>query len=284
MRERLLYLLLLLTFAITVNADNLGYSKKNPLLFGIDMDYPPMEYVDEKGIPRGFDVLFTQRLMMRMNLPFTYAPNTWEKIADDILDGRVDLGMMVYSPYRKDVTNFSRAVFKLYYQLVTRKDGPKMTGLRDARDKTFALMRSRPIVDTLTKVGAKTVIVTDLSKTMKELSSGKYDAVICFRYQARYIIDNSHLDNLVARDLALTPREYCYVSHDKKLIDAINVTLDKMEEEGEIDEVYGNIKAAFGKDVIPMWVWFLLGGVVISGLIIVIVLQRRSRKLIIREM
>ena len=32
----------------------------------------------------------------------------------------VDLGMMVYSPYRKHMTNFSRAVFRLYYQVVTR--------------------------------------------------------------------------------------------------------------------------------------------------------------------
>lgn len=284
MRQRILYLLLQLTFALSVNADNLGYSKDKPLLFGIDMDYAPMEYVDEKGIPHGFDVEFTQRLMARMNIPFTYAPNTWENIADDILDGRVDLGMMVYSPYRKDITNFSRAVFKLYYQLVTRKDGQKMIGLRDAENKTFALMRSRPIIDTLTKVGAKTIIVTNLAKTMKELSEGKYDAVICFRYQARYIIDSNHLDNLSATDLALTPREYCYVSHDKRLIDAINDMLDKMEDEGVIDDVYGNIKTAFGNNEIPRWVWGLLTAVIIGGLIVVIVMQRRARKLIFREM
>ena len=109
MKSKLYGLLLLLaTLAFEVRADNLGYTKEHPLKFAIDMDYPPMEYVDEAGKPSGFDVEFTELLMDRLDIPFTYAPNTWEKVADDILNSRVDLGMMVYSPYRKDVTEQGR--------------------------------------------------------------------------------------------------------------------------------------------------------------------------------
>ena len=39
MRQRIISLLLLLTLALSASADNLGYSKDKPLLFGIDMDY-----------------------------------------------------------------------------------------------------------------------------------------------------------------------------------------------------------------------------------------------------
>lgn len=283
-RKMLLLALLAVAFATTAMAANLGYTKEHPLLFGIDMDYPPMEYIDSDGKPNGHDVEFTKRLMDYLDIPFTYAPNSWENIADDILTGKVDLGMMVYSPYRKDSTNFSRAVFRLYYQLVTRKDDPKkMIGLRDAENRTFALMRSRPIVDTLTKSGAKTVIVTDLTKTMKELSAGKYDAVICFRYQARYIISNNQLDNLSATDLALTPREYCYVSHDKRLIDSINVALDQLEAEGVLDKVYAQVKTSFGSREIPAWVWYLLAGLVIGSLLFIVIMQGRYQKQLRRE-
>lgn len=283
-RKMLLLALLAVAFATTAMAATLGYTKEHPLLFGIDMDYPPMEYIDGEGKPNGHDVEFTKRLMEHLNIPFTYAPNSWENIADDILSGKVDLGMMVYSPYRKDETNFSRAVFRLYYQLVRRKTDPKMIGLRDVGNKTFALMRSRPILDTLAKAGAKTVVVTDLKKTMLELSAGKYDAVICFRYQARYIIGNNHLDNLEATDLALTPREYCYVSHDKQLIDSINVALDRLEAAGVIDDVYAKVKTSFGSREIPSWVWYLLGALVIGFLIFVIIQQGRYQRHLRREM
>ena len=284
MRQRIISLLLLLTLALSASADNLGYSKYKPLLFGIDMDYAPMEYIDDKGIPRGFDVEFTRRLMKRLDIPFTYSPNTWSNIAEDVLQGKVDLGMMVYSPYRKDLTNYSRAVFRLYYQIVYAKKSEARYGLRDVEGKKIALMKSRPIVDTLTKVGAKALVVEDLKGAFLDLQKGKYDALICFRYQARYIIEELDLDDLTSSDLALTPREYCYVSHSKELIDAINTELDKMEEDGEIDDVYGNIRSAFGKTVIPKWVWLLLASIIIVGLTLVVIQQLVARKKILKEM
>ena len=247
MRQRIISLLLLLTLALSASADNLGYSKDKPLLFGIDMDYAPMEYIDGRGIPRGFDVEFTRRLMERMDIPFTFAPNTWANIAGDVLHGKVDLGMMVYSPYRKDQTNYSRAVFRLYYQIVYSKKSEGRFGLRDVEGKKIALMKSRPIIDTLTKVGAKAMVVEDLKGAFLDLQKGKYDALICFRFQARYFIGELELDDLSSADLALTPREYCYA-------------------------------------VIPRWVWWLLASVIIVGLMFVLVQERRAIKIIIKEM
>ena len=284
MRLRLLHIALLLTTLATVaRADKLGYTQENPLIFGIDIDYAPMEYVDDEGLPQGFDVEFTKRLMERLNIPFTYSLNTWENIAGDVLSGKANLGMMVYSPYRKDLTNYSRAVFRLYYQIVYRKADNIRYDLRTINGKEIAFMESRPIRDTLTKIGAKPVLIKNLNKTFHELSAGKYDAVICFRYQARYLIEREELDNLAASDLALMPREYCYVSNDKQLIKAINTELDKMEDEGVIDEVYGGVKSTFGEMAIPLWVWLVMGGLAIVGLGATVVVQSRGRKRLMEE-
>ena len=283
MRLRVSVILLLLSFANLASAENYGYSKNHQLIFGIDMDYPPLQYVDEGGVPHGLDIEFTKRLMSRLKVPFTYSTNSWENISEDVLKGRVDLAMMVYSPYRKDLTNYSRGVFRLYYQLVYRKNEKAPYGLRDLSGKEIAHMASKPINDTLVNVGAKPILIMDLSKALHELSEGKYDAVICFRYQARYLIDKYDLDNLTSTDMALMPREYCYVSHDKRLIDAINVELDKMEQEGVIEKVYGNIKTSFDGKRIPMWVWFLISGVIIALLVAIVVMQRASRKRLLRE-
>ena len=267
-----------MTFAIVANADNLGFSDKKPLQFGIDQDYPPLEYVDEKGQPSGADVEFTKLLMKRMEIPFEYKPNTWSAIAGDVLQGRVDLGMMVYSPYRKDITNYSRAVIRLYYQIVTRKGTEKNYGLRDMHNMEVALMASRPVRDTLQKIGAQLVIVEDLTKAMKDLSAGKYDAVVCYRYQAKYLIGKHNLHNLEQEDLTLTPREYCYVSNNKKLIDAIDKELDKMKDEGLIDDVYGYVASSFNGVIIPRWVYGAIAALVVLGLVGVILNQRRNAR------
>ena len=280
MIPRLVCILLLMAFASSGRADNLGFTNERPLVFGMDKDYAPLEYLDEKRDPKGYDVEFTKRLMARLNIPFIYAPNTWENIADDILQGRVDLGMMVYSPYREHLTNYSRAVFRLYYQIVFRKEDRHVghLGLRTVKGKSVALMESRPIRDTLKALGANACVINDLKQAMRDLSAGKYDAVICFRYQAKHLIDQPGIDNLIAEDLTLMSREYCYVSNNKALIDAINDAIDVMEEEGEIDEVYGQVRTKFGGQVIPVWVWFLLSGLIIFSLIMFNIQQRRSRK------
>ena len=285
MKSKLYVILLLLTtLASGARADNLGYTKTNPLKFAIDLDYPPMEFVDDEGKPSGFDVAFTEKLMARLDIPFIYAPNTWENVADDILKSRVDLGMMVYSPYRKHITNYSQAVFRLYYQMICRKGNENPEGLRNVEGKTYAFMKSQPIIDTLTAGGAKCVVIKDLKKAFYELSKGQYDGVICYRFQARYLIERHHLDNLVAHDLTLMPREYCYVSHDKRLIEAINQELVKMDKEGVIDKVYGDVRTKFGDFVIPTWIWALIAFLIIASLGVIIFLQRRSRKRLEIEM
>ena len=278
MKLRLQSLLLLLTFAIAANADNLGYTKDKPLLFGIDQDYPPLEYVNHNGEPSGADVEFTKLLMKRLDIPMTFKPNKWASIAGDVITGKVDLAMMVYSPYRKDTVNFSRSVLRLYYQIVTRKGERKNYGLRDVKGEEIALMQSRPVVDTLKKSGAKLVVVYDLTKAMKDLAAGEYDAVICYRYQAKHMIAKHKLTNLETEDLTLTPREYCYVSHDKKLIDAINAELDKMVDEGVVEEVYGNVASHFDGLIIPVWVWYAISAFLFVIMAGIILMQYHNKK------
>lgn len=282
---RLLHIILVFSLAIQAKADFLGYTNSHPLLFGIDMDYPPLEYIGEDGVPQGYDIQFTKVLMERMGIPFTYSPNTWENISGDVLSGRVDLGMMVYSPYRKEITNYSRAIFRLYYQIVYRKQANARFDVRHLEGKTVAYMASRPIKDTLTKAGAILHEVKNLTQATKDLSGGKYDAVICFRYQARYLLDRFQLKNLVTEDLTLTPREYCYVSHDKELIDSINVQLEKMEAEGIINDIYGvDITSSFGGFKIPDWVWYLLVSLSFLFLLLFIISQQRHQKRLRQEM
>ena len=275
---------MLLSLTNLAQAENLGYTKFNPLKIGLDLDYAPLEYVDDKGLPQGLDVELTQVLMKRLNIPYTYTPNTWENISGDVIHGRVGLSMMVYSPYRKDIVNYSRAVFRLYYQVVYRDDETDQFDMRHLNGKNIAYMASRPVTDTLTKAGAVLHVIRDLPKALKDLSDGRYDAVICFRYQAKYHIHQQKLSNLVTEDLTLTPREYCYVSKNSELIRAIDIELMKMEKEGVIDEIYGDYISKLGSFKIPDWIWWTLGSAILLTFIILFLQQKIHSRRLHREM
>jgi len=284
-------LLLLLAIILMAQAKGQGavhsddiLSSDKLLIVGLDADYAPLEYVDEQGNAHGYDVDFTNELMKRLGRKFTYAPNKWENISGDVLKGHVDLAMMIYSPYRKDSTNYSRAVFRLYYQVVYRKSDEETFSFRNLEGKHIAYMKSRPVGQMLKQEKAIGHQVTNMGQTFLDLEKGKYDALICFRYQARYFFEKFGPDNLKAEDLSIQPREYCYVSHSKTLIDAINRELKLMDKEGIIDDIYGDsIKSQFDHIEIPDWVWYLLGSLIVAFLTVLVVVARRANKRLAAE-
>lgn len=252
--------------------------QENPITIGLDVNYAPLQSVDKNGLPHGYDVTFTRTLMNRMRVKFYYVPNTWKKVEESVMRGDIDLAMMVYSDYRKDSIFYSRPIFRLYYQVVYRKADYKSFDFRNLKGKTFAFLNSRPIGELMAREGGIGVRVYDLEEAINDLAKGKYDAVICYRYQAKYLIDHYHLDQLQSEDISMKPREYCYVSHNKELIDDISREIAMMEAEGIIDEIYGDDIVDSNRNIIPIWVWYLFGALAIIFLVAYIIISYRSRK------
>ena len=235
-------------------ATELGFSKDRPLVMGMNTSYAPLQYVNSQGLPTGYDVEFTKKLLTRMGIPYTFSPNHWDKMSPGIIGGKYDMGMLVYSAYRKDTTNYSDAVFRMYYQVVYRKKDFAEFDFRHLKGKRIAYMKSRPIGLMLKDEEADGYPITDLNEAIADLANGKYDGVICYR-------------------------EYCYASHDKRLIDAINAELKKMEAEGIVDEIYGQeVAERFGDIKIPMWVWWLLTGLVFLFMVVYVVNKNRYNR------
>lgn len=262
----------------TVGVSAQNNIQENPITIGLDVNYAPLQSVDKNGLPHGYDVTFTRTLMNRMRVKFYYVPNTWKKVEESVMRGDIDLAMMVYSDYRKDSIFYSRPIFRLYYQVVYRKADYNSFDFRNLKGKTFAFLNSRPISQLMEREGGKSVRVYDLEEAINDLAKGKYDAVICYRYQAKYLLEHYHLYQLQSEDISMKPREYCYVSHNEDLINDISREIAMMEAEGIIDEIYGNDIVDPAKSKIPIWVWYLFGGLAVIFIATYMVISYRSRK------
>ena len=277
---RNLKLLLVVSIAVltSIGARGQNNTSKQTITIGLDVNYAPLQSVDKNGLPQGYDILFTRTLMNRMGVKFYYVPNTWDKVATSVLKGDIDLAMMVYSPYRKDSIFYSRPIFRLYYEVVYRKADYKSFDFRNIKGKTFAFLKSRPIGELMDREGGIAVHVLDLEQAFKDLAKGKYDAIICYQYQARYFIEQFGSEQLKAEEITMQPREYCYVSHNQKLIEDISREMAMMEVEGVIDDIYGNDIMHPVKHKIPRWVWYLFGALGVLFATAYIFLSFKSRR------
>ena len=249
------------------------------ITIGLDANYAPLQSVDKDGLPHGYDIDFTRELMKRMGIKYYYVPNLWNKVATSVLNGDTDLAMMVYSSYRKDTIYYSRPIFRLYYQVVYRKSDYKTFDFRNLKGKTFAFLNSRHISELVEREGGTCVKVNDLDQSFRELANGRYDAIICYRYQAKYFIEHYGLESLAREEISLQPREYCYVGHNKELIDAISLEIAKMDSEGLVDKIYGSeIKEGVSHHGVPMWIWYLSVIIILALISLYIFTLYRSRR------
>ena len=84
-------------------------AEKEVYINGIDADYPPHAYVDEKGNPAGFDVEALDWIAEEMGFEVTHQPTAWDGIVSSLLAKKIDLvfsGMSI-TEERKEKVNFS---------------------------------------------------------------------------------------------------------------------------------------------------------------------------------
>lgn len=101
--------LLFLTVFIMLGVATGISAEKKVYINGIDADYPPHAYVDEKGNPAGFDVEALDWIAQEMGFEVIHQPTAWDGIVSSLLAKKIDLifsGMSI-TEERKEKVSFS---------------------------------------------------------------------------------------------------------------------------------------------------------------------------------
>jgi len=91
---------------------------------GIDADYPPFAYVDEKGNPTGFDVECLDWIAAEMGFEVKHQPTAWDGIVSSLLAGKIDMvysGMSITAE-RLEKVDFSIPYWEINQSLCVRED------------------------------------------------------------------------------------------------------------------------------------------------------------------
>ena len=98
---------------------------ENAYVNGIDSNYPPFAYVDEKtGKPAGFDVDALDWIAQKMGFKVTHKAVAWDGIIPALVSKQIDMvasGMSITEKRRK-VVDFTTPYWTVRRVMVTRKD------------------------------------------------------------------------------------------------------------------------------------------------------------------
>ncbi len=143
---------------------------------GIDANYPPFGYMDEKGKPAGFDVESMDWIAKKMGFKVEHKPIAWDGIIPALLAKQIDMiasGMSITADRRKMV-EFSNPYWEVSRVFIAGKDA----------DMTPAQVLSKPI-----KLGVQRG-TSEASDFQKEQKEKKYPLEIVYYESAPLIVED----------------------------------------------------------------------------------------------
>ena len=156
--------LLALGLAIPAGAAEKSY------INGIDANYPPFAYVDEKGNPAGFDVDSMNWIAKKMGFAVKHQPMDWDGIIPALLAKKIDMvcsGMSV-SPERKAKVTFSDPYWQIRKVYLIKNDASLTTDQIENGKKRLGVQRGTNEAEMLQKAAQE----KGLNYTLRFYDSG----------------------------------------------------------------------------------------------------------------
>lgn len=273
-------LILMLSFLSAVQGIA-GESRK--IIIRGDNAFPPYEFINDKGEPDGFNVDLTRAIMEELNMPYDLQLQDWSTVLHELEDKKVDLVTGVAkSEIREDNVKLSRAHSYIDYILVCRKDN----SIRDKSElskKKIIVQRSSLPYRKLEEMNfdANLILVNNMMEGLTMLSEGKGDVAICPDNMAKYIIYKDGLTNLNIVDSGWSRWDNCFASADNRLLEQVNSAILQLKKNGVYDRIHMKWLGENQIFAMPVWVYFLLGALLMTALllfIIVSIYKRRAKK------
>jgi len=125
MKSKKLVIAVIFSFLIILSMGSMNLlAAEKTYTNGIDADYPPFAYIDEKGDPAGFDVECLNWIADEMGFEVKHQPTAWDGIVSSLLTGKIDMiysGMSITAE-RLEKVDFSIPYWEINQSLCVRED------------------------------------------------------------------------------------------------------------------------------------------------------------------
>jgi len=184
--KKVILVVIFILLLVGIWSSNLLAADKKVYINGIDADYPPFTYIDEKGNPAGFDVECLNWIAQEMGFEVKHQPTAWDGIVSSLLAEKIDLvysGMSI-TEERKQKVDFTESYWEINQALCVREDSDlniiaALSGNYTVGSERGS-MESVWLVDQLIKPGIlgkdKLKLYESFSLAIKDLLNGRIDS------------------------------------------------------------------------------------------------------------
>lgn len=211
------------------------------LRYGGDRDFPPFEYVDERGEARGFQIDLLRAIAVVGDFDLSIALDAWPKIEQDFRAGALDVVAMSWTQSRTEWAEFARShatpVFAVYY----REGQVAPTNLQGLAGHSIAVPTSEPMRQTVQDhFGGPQFRIVEVSTPVDALIAvrdSRTDYALMPRTFGNRAVDGGQIEGVRPAGFGLELQAYAFAvaPGHTRLLERLNRALADLDSNGQLE-------------------------------------------------
>jgi len=232
-----------------------GSTDKKKIIVGLDDNFPPMGFRDDKNNIVGFDVDMAKEASKRMGVAVEFKPIDWNSKEAELAGKRVDVlwNGLTITEKRKENILFSKPYME-NRQIIVVAANSSVKGKADLAGKVVGAQDGSSSIEAIEKDAATLKSFKELKKyadnvaALMDLKAGRLEAVVVDEIVGRYYIAKKPgeytilADNFGSEEYGVGLRK-----DDKDLQSKLQKALDEMKKDGTSAKIS---KQWFGEDIV----------------------------------
>lgn len=220
--------------------------EKEKLVMATSANFPPYEYIDEKGNYQGIDIEIAQKIATRLEKKLVIENMEFNRVVAAVTSGVAHMGLAGFTitNERKQNIGFSD-VYSTSKQVVVVRKYSTIRAIKDIyakeykigvqRATTAAIIIKKDIADD--KLDAKLFEYQSFSQALNALTLGQIDCIIIDSAPAEHFVAQN--SNLKILETGYNEESYAIIVQktNTELLFKINQILDDMKRSGELQEI-----------------------------------------------
>ena len=191
---------------VTLTAEERAWiASHGPIRLGADPAYPPIEWIDARGVHRGLVADLLTLVRRRLGVPIEIVrEGSWKEVLEKARSGEIDgVAAIQPTPERSEYLAWSIPIVDLLDVVIVRHDEPGSPTLGDLSGRRVAMTSGSALVDEVRRANpdVELVLLADEVSALRAVSFGQAEAALVNLAVASYVVEAAGITNLrVASD------------------------------------------------------------------------------------
>ncbi|WP_250674590.1 amino acid ABC transporter substrate-binding protein [Paraclostridium ghonii] len=222
---------------------------KNTVVIGYDNTFVPMGFLDDKGVPSGFDIDLAKEVFSRLNMDVKFQNIDWSMKDTELNSGNIDVLWNGYTltDERREKVDYSNPYLSNKQVIVTlqtssiknKKDlAGKIVGSQQGSSGLDAIEKDTKLVSTFKNKSP--VLYDTFDNAFRDLQSKRIDAIVVDEILANYYIANYKGDNFKILKDNFGEEDFVvgFKKGNTQLRDKVNKALNEVKQDKTFDKIY----------------------------------------------